>query len=162
MKEKKLSEAMKRRSEGEYKASNDLLAELVKLYPEDPTINYQCAWSFDALGKETAAVPFYEKAISSGLSNSELEGAYLGLGSTYRTIGEYIKSAEVLKKGIELFPDNRAFKVFYSMTLYNLDSHSDAMGMLLNILSETTNDQNIIQYKKAIEFYSDKLDHTWE
>lgn len=55
---------------------------LVELYPEDPVVQYQCAWSFDILGKEAKAVPHYKKAIKEGLNGKDLEGAFLGLGST--------------------------------------------------------------------------------
>lgn len=119
-------------------------------------------WSFDLLGKELQAVPFYEKSIQLGLSSKELEGALLGLGSTYRTLGEYEKSKNVFLKGIELFPNNRAIQTFYSMTLYNLNEHTKAMELLLNCLINTTTDDEILKYKKAIDFYSDKLDTVWK
>jgi hypothetical protein len=44
----------------------------------------QNAWNFDLLGEESKSDPFYEKAIHLVLSSNELEGALLGLGSTYR------------------------------------------------------------------------------
>ncbi len=47
------------------------------------------------------------------------------------------------------------------MTLYNLNEHSKAMELLLKCLTETTKDAEIISYKKAIDFYSDKLDKIW-
>lgn len=48
------------------------------------------------------------------------------------------------------------------MTLYNLGEHKAAMEILLQCLTETTMDQDILSYKRAIEFYSDKLDTTWK
>jgi hypothetical protein len=47
------------------------------------------------------------------MMNKDLEGAILGLGSMYRTLGEYEKSKDTLDKGIERFPNNRALQVFY-------------------------------------------------
>ncbi len=85
----------------------------------------------------------------------------MGLGSTYRTLGEYEKSKSALLKGIELFSNNKAIQTFYAMTLYNLNEHSQAMELLLKCLIETTKDAEIISYKKAIDFYSDKLDEVW-
>ncbi len=158
---KEVDQAIELRQEGKYKESNKLLLSLVIAFPEDAFINYQCAWSFDVLGEESQAVPYYEKAIELGLSEQELEGAFLGLGSTYRTLGEYEKSRHVFLKAMSLFPDNRAIQVFYSMTLYNLKDHHAAMGLLLQCLLDTTMDQEILNYKKAIHFYSDKLDDSW-
>lgn len=162
MMEKEVDEAIDLRKSGNYKESNELLMKLVQWFPDDASINYQCAWSFDLLGEESKAVPFYENAIKLGLPSKELEGALLGLGSTYRTLGEYEKSKSTFLKGIESFPNNRAIQTFYSMTLYNLNEHSKAMELLLKCLIDTTTDDEILGYKKAIDFYSNKLDEIWK
>ncbi|MHC0038253.1 tetratricopeptide repeat protein [Pseudoneobacillus sp. C159] len=160
--EKEIARAIDLRKSGHYKESNDIFLRLVKEFPDDAFLNYQCAWSHDVLGEESNAVPYYENAIKLGLSGSDLEGALLGLGSTYRTLGEYEKSRETLVKGTELFPNNRALQVFYSMTLYNLKEHDKAMEILLKNLTDTSTDPSILKYKRAIDFYSDQLDQIWE
>lgn len=158
---KEVDRAIELRIEGKNKESNEILLTLVKVFPEDSFINYQCAWSLDVLGEESQAVPFYEKAIELGLPKQELEGAFIGLGSTYRTLGYYEESRKIFLKAMEQFPDNRAIQVFYSMTLYNLNEHHCAMELLLKCLADTTIDQGILSYKKAVDFYSDKLDRVW-
>ncbi|PPA70352.1 tetratricopeptide repeat protein [Jeotgalibacillus proteolyticus] len=157
----KLNEAIELRRNGDLEKSNQYLLDLCKEYPDDPIVFYQCAWSFDVLGKETEAVPYYEKAIDSGLSGNDLEGAYIGLGSTYRVLGEYEKSREVFLKGLGAFPENQALRVFYAMTLYNVNDHQQAMEILLTSLLETTTDPQVLNYSKAISFYKDKLDRVW-
>jgi len=152
-----INEAVKLRNEGKLEESNKMLVALVNQTPEDAMTNYQCAWSFDVLEQEVEAIEYYEKAITLGLPDEDLKEAYLGLGSTYRTIGEYDKSKKTFEKAMDRFDDN-ALKVFYAMTLYNLEDHSQAMETLLKLLSETSNDNSIKGYRKAIEFYSDKLD----
>ncbi|MDG5471288.1 tetratricopeptide repeat protein [Jeotgalibacillus sp. ET6] len=160
--EKELNRAIDLRKNRNFKESNKLLIKLVQDFPDAASINYQCAWSFDLLGEESKAVPFYENAINLGLSSKELNGALLGLGSTYRSLGEYEKSKNTFLKGIELFPDNKAIQTFYAMTLYNLNEHSSAMELLLNCLTDTTRDDEILGYKNAIDFYSNKLDEIWK
>ncbi|WP_420828193.1 tetratricopeptide repeat protein [Cytobacillus citreus] len=157
----KLNRSIELRKEGKQVESNKLLVELVKEFPMDAIVNYQCAWSYDLLGEESKAVPYYEAAIELGLSGQALEGAFIGLGSTYRTLGEYEKSKQVFQKGINQFPNNQALQVFYSMTLYNLDEHQNAMQILLKCLLDNTQDEEILNYKTAINFYSDKLDRVW-
>ncbi len=130
----------------------------VKNNPEDSSGNYQCAWCHDVLGLEKEAVPYYVKAIKNGLKGEDLEGAYLGLGSTYRCLGEYQKSAEIFEEGIRVFPGNKELEVFYAMTLYNLKKYDDSIKKLLKTIAETSEDENIKGYKDAILFYSDKLD----
>lgn len=83
----KLDKALALRKNGNHQDSNELLIKLVKEFPDNALYNYQCAWSFDVLGEEEKAVPFYENAIKIGLPSKDMEGAILGLGSTYRALG---------------------------------------------------------------------------
>ncbi|MFB5265372.1 hypothetical protein ACE41H_01025 [Paenibacillus enshidis] len=66
-----LEKALQLRSEGQLEVSNQILVDLVQLYPQDALMNYQCAWSFDVLGREREAIPFYEKAVSLGLAERQ-------------------------------------------------------------------------------------------
>ena len=83
------------------------------------------------------------------------------MGSTYRCIGEYQKAKETFLRALELFPERNEFKVFLAMTYYNLSEHSKAMELLLTSLVETSKDEGIVSYERAIQFYADKLDETW-
>ncbi len=157
----KLEEAIRLRTGNQHKAALRILDELLRANPDDPEVNYQMAWTCDSLGKESEAVPFYERAIANGLSEGR-SGAYLGLGSTYRALGEYEKSLKVFDAAIREFPHDRALKVFRSLTLYNLGKPSDSVGELLVQLLDTTSDDSIKKYENALRFYSDKLDETWK
>ena len=137
--------------------SNEYFLQLIQEHPQNAIVNYQCAWSFDVLEKETDAIFYYEQAISLGLPDNDLKEALLGLGSTYRAIGKYHKSKETFEKGMTLF-DDKSLRVFYAMSLYNLKEYSEAMEIVLKILADTTRDESIVQYKQAINFYADKLD----
>lgn len=150
------------RQEGRLEQARDVMQGLLEVDPENAMYQYQMAWCFDNLGQEKAAVPYYVKAIQLGLPTADLKGAYLGLGSTYRALGEYELSAETFQSALNDFPENNQFKVFYSLTLFNLNKHEEAMELLLNVLIETTSDKEILNYQKAILFYSDKLNVTWD
>lgn len=156
-----INDALQLREEGKLEKSNQLLLELLKNENDDPYLNYQVAWSFDILERESEAVYYYEKSIKDGLDGVDLEGAFLGLGSTYRTLGKYDLAAKTLKSGIEKFPNNNALKVFYSMVLYNLNQFSEGMEILLRLIATTSEDKEIRVYQKAIMYYSDKLDKIW-
>lgn len=114
------------------------------------------------LGQENKAVPYYLKAIQRGLHAEDLLSAYVQLGSTYRTLGQYKESKETFQKGLELFPENRALQTFYAMTLYNRGEHQQAMEILLDSLIATTTDTDILRYKRAITFYKNQLDKVWQ
>ncbi len=86
----------------------------------------------------------------------------LGLGSTYRCLGKYQKSLSIFDKGKGEFPEDRALKVFRSLTLYNLGKFEASVSQLLVQLIETISDNLIKSYDKALRFYSDKLNKIWK
>ena len=159
--QERLASAMGLREAQNHEEARELLLELHAEFPNDPQVNYQCAWIHDLLGLEREAIPFYEKAVQTGLGHDDLRGALLGMGSTYRCIGEYQKARETFQRALELFPDQHEYKTFLAMTYYNLGEYSKAMELLLNSLAETSNDEGVIRYRRAIQFYADKLDETW-
>jgi len=157
-----LAVAIKHRENNEYKQAHTILMALYADYPTHEQVNYQLAWLCDAQGNEREAVPYYEAAINNGLADDELQGALLGLGSTYRCIGEYDSAIKTLLQGLRRFPQNHEFAVFLAMALYNVGKHQDAMALLTRALAETSSDEGIQRYRHAILFYSDKLNETWE
>jgi tetratricopeptide (TPR) repeat protein len=157
----KLASAIHLRESEKHEEARQLLLQLYTEFPEDSQVNFQCAWIHDLLGLEREAIPFYEKAIRTGLDGEDLKSALLGLGSTYRCIGEYQRSIDTFQHALSLFPDSHEFKVFLGMAYYNIGQHSNAMDLLLTSLADTSSDEGILHYQRAIRFYSDKLDQTW-
>ncbi len=155
-----LERAIRLREAGQLEEARTVLLELLERNPDDPAVNYQCAWVHDRMGREQEAIPLYERAISLGLPGRDLEGAILSLGSSYRAAGGYAKAAEVLRDGVERFPQNRAMQVFLAITLHNLDEHERTMEILLRNLAETTSDSEIVAYKEAISYYANRLNET--
>jgi tetratricopeptide (TPR) repeat protein len=162
MTSQRLSEAIQHRERKEFEQAAQILSELLNETPDDPQVNYQMAWLCDTQGKESEAVPFYERAISNGLDGEELQGALLGLGSTYRCLGRYEQAVETLRNGMTTFPDAGEFPVFLAMALYNTGQYAEAMSLLLRSLAETSEDKGISDFKNAILFYHDKLDQVWD
>lgn len=158
---KKLKRAIKYRSEDKFDEAIALFNELIATYPDNPEAYYHMAWLNDRMGLETTALLYYERSIELGLSGEDLRGALLGLGSTYRTIGQYEKAITTLKKGMGIFPDAHEFSVFLAMALYNTDQNKEAISMLLTLLLETTNSESILRFKRAIALYAEDLDRIW-
>ncbi len=155
-----MKKAIEARQSGNTGESIRILKELIAQYPGSGILYYQCAWSHDVSGLEEEAVEYYEKALRHGLNDEDSIGAYTGLGSTYRALGKYEKSKEVLEEGIKKHGD-RAMTVFYSMTLYNLGESKKAMELLLGQLCDTSSNESIQSYANAIKYYSRDLDRTW-
>jgi tetratricopeptide (TPR) repeat protein len=157
-----LNIAIKLREAGKFEEAKTLLLDLVKQEPLAPSIWYQIAWVHDVLEFEREAVFYYKKSLELGLLGEERQGALLGLGSTYRTLGLYDESKHVFEEAMKEYPERREFQVFYAMVQYNLKEYDKAMEILLKQLSETSVDEGIRSYKNAILFYSDKLDQLWD
>lgn len=145
-----------------------LLLELVAVYPGEAEITYQAAIVHDNLGLERESIPFYIQTLAQGLSGLDTatklmkrERAFLGLGSTYRGLGEYQKAEETLRQGLSEFPQSRALQVFLSMTLYNRQQYREALELALTNLMETTSDETLQYYKRGVLFYASHLDETW-
>lgn len=169
MTRERLDAAIKLREDGRAKQDQDilrealaLLAELAKADPDNAEITYQMAVANDNLGLEHESIPFYNKALAQGLAGADQERALMGLGSTYRILGQYQQAEETLRRGMCEFPNNRAIQVFLAMTLYNRQQHKEAMELLVSNLLETTTDEKLLYFKRGLTYYGTHLDEVSE
>ncbi|MFI5356889.1 MAG: tetratricopeptide repeat protein [Opitutales bacterium] len=142
---------------GQVGSSLEPLRALDARFPNVAEINYQLAWTCDALGRAAEAVPIYEKAIALGLPPHELSGALLGLGSTLRSLGRHDRAAEVLESGRAQFPGHREFDVFLALALHDLGRHAEAMQLLLSVIADTADDPGLTAYQRAIRHHAENL-----
>jgi tetratricopeptide (TPR) repeat protein len=149
-----LDDAQKLVNQGDLMGARQLLVKMCLNHPNDPLLNYRCACVHDSLGMEEDARPYYENAIRLGLQGECLEGAFIGLGSTYRLLGEHAKSIEVLLEGSRQFPNSRVMKVFEAMALHESGKHNLAVALLLHCIAERPGDQSIALYSRAIQEYA--------
>jgi tetratricopeptide (TPR) repeat protein len=150
------------RREGRHEEARDLAVRLAQETPGDGELQYETACVHDALGREGEAVPFYRAAIEGGLPPDLLRGAFLGLGSTYRALGRYEDAERTLLQGLDRFPDAPEIRTFLAMTLHNLGRSKEAVEALLNVLAKTSRDPHIERYRKAIAFYAQDVERSWE
>jgi tetratricopeptide (TPR) repeat protein len=157
-----LIDADKLRAKDRHEDARNLLVELASEFPTNPVVQYKTACVYDFLGLEKQAIPYYHAAIENDLPETDLRGAYLGLGSTYRTLGRYEESKKILLEGLNRFPNANEMKIFLAMTLYNLGESHEAVSSLLKVIVDTTIDEEIKNYERAIRFYADDLNKTWD
>lgn len=153
-----LEQALKLRANGEEEKSRQLFIELVRQDHNNAEVNFHCGQTHDGMGLEEEAVEYYERAIRTGLPDELLKDAYVCLGSTYKVIGEFEKSLEVLLRGEKEFPDYEPIQVFKSLTLNSMGDYSKALEIALFTLLKTTNDEEIQKYSKALYYYAGSLD----
>jgi tetratricopeptide (TPR) repeat protein len=157
----RLAKAVRLREEGHLAEAREVLLVLRAELPDDPHVALQTAWVHDSMGLEEVAADHYEAAIAGDLTDDELRGALLGLGSTYRTLGRDDDSDRVFRQGIERFPDFSALRAFHAMTLYNLGRPREAVEQLLKLLLDTADDASIQRYQRSLTAYADDLDRSW-
>ncbi len=157
-----LKDADKLRAKDRHEEACQLLVQLAAEFPTNPVVQYKTACVYDFLGREREAIPYYHAAIENDLPETDLRGAYLGLGSTYRTLGQYAESKKILLEGLSRFPNANEMKVFFAMTLYNLGENHEAVSSLLKLVTETSSDEKIRDYERAILFYADDLNKKWD
>ncbi|MBS1954533.1 MAG: tetratricopeptide repeat protein [Cyanobacteria bacterium SZAS-4] len=139
---------------GDLAGARPILVDLCKKQPENASLHYRTACVHDNLGFEREAVPFYETALRLGLVGDELEGAYVGLGSTYRLLGQFTKSIDVLLEGSKKFPNSQVMKIFEAMTLHESGRHNLAVAMLLHCAADKPGDRSVGLYRRAIQQYA--------
>jgi tetratricopeptide (TPR) repeat protein len=147
--------------EGKHEEARALAVELVANTPGDAELQYEAACVHDYLGREAEAIPFYTSALAGSLEQESLRGAFLGLGSTYRTLGRYGEAKATLLEGLARFPEAGEIKVFLAMALHNLGESKRAIESLLLLLAETSNHEAIQAYREAIRLYAKDIDKTW-
>jgi tetratricopeptide (TPR) repeat protein len=149
------------RRSGDLESARQLALVLAAEHPRDAELQYQAACVHDQLGREAEAVPFYEAALALGLPDESLRGAYLGLGSTFRTLGQYRQAEATLQAGLAHFPDAAELKTFLAMTLHNLGQSRQAVELLLTVVADTSADAHVAAYRDAIRFYARDIERTW-
>jgi tetratricopeptide (TPR) repeat protein len=157
---------MSEHTEAERQADNELAlaahrAQLAE-HPDDAAVHYAAACCCDRLGWETQAVPHYRAALAGALSDEDRRGAFLGLGSTLRALGEYAESETVFDAGLARFPEAKELVAFRAIAHYNLGRPRESVSALLNLLVETTADPALRSYARALRFYAENLDATWD
>ena len=154
---RRLAEAVALRAGGHAEAARPLLISLAAEYPDDAEVQYQTAWVHEYLGLEAEAVPYYERALALGLPEPELEGLVLGLGSTYRNVGQIADSLALLERGVVDYPANDAMRCFLALARLANDEPAEALALAFDVILDTSASPAIDRYRRALASYRDEL-----
>jgi tetratricopeptide (TPR) repeat protein len=142
--------------------SQKLLLKLLEEHPDDPFILFEVGGSYDVMGREDKAIPYYRKAIDEGLMGEDLQECLVCLGSSLRVVGKSRQAVEALEEAVEDFPDNNSGRAFLALAYYSDGRHHDAVKLLLELLLETSEDEDILAYEEPLTYYKDNLDEKFE
>lgn len=142
----------------ELEKSQEQLLSLLELYPDNPLVLFEVGGSYDVMGDEEMAIPFYRRAIEAGLDGHDLQECLVCLGSTLRVVGEYGEAVEMLEQAVDEFPERNSGRAFLALAYLSNGDVNLAVSTLLGLLLETTNDEDILSYVDALDYYKDSLD----
>lgn len=145
------------RESGRLEEARQLLLAIHEEWPRDARVSLQCAWTHDMMGLEHDALGYYEEAIALGLEGDDLREALHGLGSTLRCVGDHEHAIDVLRRGLEEFPEAREFGPFLAMAYADTGDCRRAVGLLLRDLAETSADPDMVRYRRALLEYSEEF-----
>lgn len=145
------------KTQGRYQEATALALRQLATEPEAAMLHFQLACLYDVQGLEQQAIPCYLAALARDLSPAQRREAWLGLGSTYRALGEYPASLRAFDDGLTEFPQANELMLFRAMALYNLGENKRAVADLLLLLADTSSDPDIRGYQRAIRHYAADL-----
>ncbi|GAB4268513.1 MAG: hypothetical protein Kow0080_11480 [Candidatus Promineifilaceae bacterium] len=157
-KEKMIVRARELRRADELEVSQELLLELLDAFPDDPLVLYEVGGSYDVLGEEKQAIPYYQKALDAGLAGVDRQECLVCLGTDLRLTGRFARAVEVLETAVSEYPHNNSGKVFLALAYYSYGREDEAVSLLLDLLLQTTKDENILAYADTLDYYKDNLD----
>lgn len=145
------------RKQDELDESQEVLLELLEEYPDHPLVLFEVGGSYDVMGEEKLAVPYYRRALVEGLEGNDRQECLICLGSSLRVIGETDDAVDVLQEAVEDFPDRPSAQVFLALALLANGEANDAMALLLDVLLQNSDSADIKSFSGALEYYRDEL-----
>ncbi len=155
-----IEEARALRRADELEASQEQLLALMEQHPDHPLVLFEVGGSYDVMGEEEMAIPYYRRAIAAGLEGNDLQECLVCLGSTLRVVGENEDAVAILEQAVEEFPERNSGRVFLALAHYSNGDAELALSSLLSLLLETTRDEDILAYADVLDYYKDNLDES--
>jgi tetratricopeptide (TPR) repeat protein len=155
-----IEEARTLRRADELEASQDLLLDLLSQFPNHPLVLFEVGGSYDVMGEEEMAIPYYRQAIGAGLDGNDLQECLVCLGSTLRVVGEHEDAVTMLEQAVDEFPERNSGRAFLALAYYSNGEVEKSISLLMSLLLETTSDDDIIAYADTLDYYKDNLDET--
>jgi tetratricopeptide (TPR) repeat protein len=161
-KEETIDRAKQLRDEDRLEESQELLFELLQELPGDPDVLFEVGGSFDVMGLEPEAIPYYRQAIEAGLEGETLSECLICLGSSQRLVGDFQDAVGTLEEALEDFPDSESIKAFLALAYYSNQQYEESVGLLLDLVVRTTSDEELLAYADTLDYFKDNLDERWE
>jgi len=119
-----IKEGIRLNSEKNYAAAIEKYKEALAAEPDNTQASYQLAFSLNASGKGTEAIPYLNKVIKAG---GDLTGpAYELMGSIYDTAHQPQQAIDAYKEGIKLKPDYQPLYFNLGIAYFRAQKYAEA------------------------------------
>lgn len=119
-----IKEGIRLNGEKNYPAAIEKYKEALAAEPDNVQANYQLAFSLNASGKGTEAIPYLNKVIKTG---GDLTGpAYELMGSIYDTAHQPQQAIDAYQQGIKLKPDYQPLYFNLGIAYFRAQKYADA------------------------------------
>ncbi|MEZ4403510.1 MAG: tetratricopeptide repeat protein [Kofleriaceae bacterium] len=125
-------------------------------YPDDPRALAAAAYANDRLGREAAAVRYYQRAHLLGGPPDDRAGFLLGYGSTLRNVGRADDAVAILAEAVASYPADAALHAFLALALGAAGHPALALATMLEagLLSSP---EAFAPYRRALTGYARAL-----
>ncbi|HTU31383.1 MAG TPA: tetratricopeptide repeat protein [Solirubrobacteraceae bacterium] len=135
----------------------DAFERLLAEHPDNPRLVYEVGGSYDTAGEEETALGFYARALELGLAGTLRRQCLLQLGSTFRQLGRFDESLDVLDRAIAEFPDSPSLPVWKAFTLHASGHPNAAFAVLLDTIADHIDSPEITRYEPALRGNADDI-----
>ena len=126
-------------------------------HPNIAEIAFQRAWTLESLGRETEALPHYQRAIALGLAPHEQSAALIGLATCQRAAGRPDAAAATLESGRTQFPDQPEFDAYLALVRHDQGRHAEALQLAITTLLDTSDDPGINAHQRNLRHFAARL-----
>jgi tetratricopeptide (TPR) repeat protein len=131
--EERIAQGLALQSEGNEQAVINYFLELAQEFPDHPVVIFELGGAYDTAGQEAAALTHYQRAKTLGLSEENQLRLTVQMGSTLRNLERFEEAVELLREGVERFPEHRALRTFYALALYSNGQHAEALAEMIEL-----------------------------
>ena len=138
-----------------------ILRSITNQNPESAKAWFEYAGALDFLGRESEALPCYQRVFNIGIENlpeGDRPKLYLQMGSTLRNTRDFKESVRVLREGLLCYPKHLALQLFLILTQYSNGSTCESTRQLLKIVLDHVSEDSLQEYQRALRWYVEHLD----
>ena len=130
--------------------------EVFEDYSGNTVYLFEYANALDFLGKESEAIPLYQRAIKLGISGKKKIQAEIQLGSSFSVIGENESAIAILIR-VQKETRDPAALIFLCIALFRSGETKRSLKTALNFI--LSGNQGLLpEYKRSLSQYIDEMD----